>query len=156
MTSTFHIVPTFSDFLFYSNINRDANVFALTGRRRNWAPDLWSAEEALHSPTLTGPPNLPGNLETASKECCAPYGGEAKKKRWRRRAEKGKTDQKRERKRQVVQLQLWSSWVCRQSGMSGCKGMMGRFWMRTLQAPTKAVQVCLRQEARPLSFWEFI
>lgn len=37
--------------------------------------------------------------------------------------------------------------------MSGCKGMMGRLWLRMLQALTKSVQECLRQKARLLCVW---
>lgn len=39
------------------------------------------------------------------------------------------------------------------SGISGCKGVMGRLWLRMLQALTKSVQVCLRQKARLSCTW---
>lgn len=112
---------------------------SLTGCRWNSEPDWWWAEGALHSPTLTGPPSPPGNLETASKEYFAPC-EEEHKIEWERETWKGNA--------QVVQLHVRRSSVCAEAGMSGCRGVMGRFWLRMLQALTNSIQVCSRLKAR--------
>lgn len=70
---------SFSNFSPKSGVKCQISIdCVLTGHRRNWGPDLWSVGGALHSPTLTGRLNLPGNLETASEEYCAPWRSEGR------------------------------------------------------------------------------
>lgn len=54
-------------------------MFRLTSHSRSWWPGCWSAGAALHWPTPAVPPAPPDTQETASEDCCAPWGNDRKR-----------------------------------------------------------------------------